>query len=258
MRGDVQLQYVLLPPDAALATQQLQSLMSTPTVPTAASTVQARSSRGVNRIEELAKAKPRHGRAASRGQSADSATDGDAEDLDAANKQAQFLRAQSRRTRIVPPPERVDYSKVQPKTKSRPSKVRGAETVAVGSACEKMTGIAASLKSRLFELIVNHVWGCGRRASLAVHVPGLMLCVYIFSKACSFRVCLLSLQASLSPPHYADGAARTKVSKIQIDLSKAMPEHMDRPRTAAYEASQHVRSASSSRRCDRRICHAVL
>ncbi len=249
VRGDVQLQYVLIPPDAALAAQQLQSLMSTPTLPAAASTVQARPTRGANRIEELAKAKSRHGRAASRGQSADSATDVDAEELDSANKQAQFLRAQSRRTRIVPPPERVDYSKVQSKTKSRPSKVNLMKLLALASvttACVKRTGAAASVERR------RH--GSASPLSVCTHSVCLPILIHIMIEC----VCMSWLQASLSPPHHADGAARTKVSKIQIDLSKAVPEHMERPRTAAHEASQHVRSASSSRRYYCRVHRAAL
>lgn len=113
MKGDIKLQYVLLPPDPAMAIEQYQSLISSP----GSALKHGREEKQKDRISELAKAKsqPR----LKKRESDNDASGSDDQD----EEKPKFLRAMSRRQRIVTAPPKVDYSKIQAKTVSRTAKV---------------------------------------------------------------------------------------------------------------------------------------
>ena len=128
VRGEVRLQVVAIPPDAELQSKQLQATLNAAPGEDNGRTGQGAGGSGKSRLEQLAQAKKRGPiKESKRGSSVDEDHNGsDVEDKQQQQQQQQsqgkFLRAMSRRPR-VPPPPKVDYSQVQPKTVSQPRKV---------------------------------------------------------------------------------------------------------------------------------------
>jgi hypothetical protein len=165
VKGDIRLQCVLIPPDPTMAAEQYQALMAPPEH----SLKGTEGAKPKDRISELAKAKPKTDRKRRESDGENSRSDADDDD------KPKFLRAMSRRQRVVAPPPKVDYSKVQAKTVSRTAKVH---SVGPDPAVVKV-----SLK----------------------------------------HLCSLRFQSSLSPVRRGGAGERSKISKVQIDVSSGIP-----------------------------------